>query len=968
MASTRIPQHPLQTSRLILAAALLWGSFATAALSQKPPVPVSDYGKFERLGWQQALSPDGGWVAYEVNRVDGSHELRARATGEGAETRVLANGRAPVFSADARQLAWRIELPQKEKDQLDDPDSARTGMGLLTLGDDEEQAIEEVASFAFDESGRFLAVLGFAPKEPEGKGADLRVLDLEAGSETTFGNVSAMAWSETGSLLALATTTGRDAGNGLQVLDAATGVLRGLDASGSKYLSPTWRTDAADLAVLRTLAPATTEDADAAELLAWRGLASPSPGRFELGADAAPERLEIVVHRKPTWAEVGARVAVGLRPCDVEEGCARDAAEEDAAEEPEADSSDDDQAEADSEGDGEGEGQGEAGDGESKGEDAEEPKLPGLQIWHAKDRRLYPEQKVSANRDERRTLAAVWNLDSDSLVQIGTDLKAGVTFLGEDWHGALESTDAPYAFGAMFGRPYVDVFKVDVSNGARQLLAGKVRYRQTSPEGRWLLTFDGRDWWADEIATGDRRNLTERLGVDFARTDYDTPTDQLPPYGDGGWLEDDAGVLLYDEFDVWLVDPESGRGRRLTDGRPTRLIYRVVDLDPEEEAHDPSAGLHFLLRNEATEQRGLARIADLSSGATASARAEIQQLGDYRIGSLRKADDTDALVYVRQSRTESPNLFLTDIEGATPRQLSDTNPFLGDYAWTRSELVDFTSEQGRELQAALLYPVNHDPARRYPMIVYTYEILAPQIHTFDVPDERRYYNYAAWTQAGYFVIMPDIVYTAREPGPSALASVRAAVKSITDRGLVDPERVGLIGHSWGGYQATYLPTRTDIFAASVAGAPLTDFVSFMGQLHWNPGIAELTHWETGQARMEVPFWEDPEAHRRSSPIHEVHNMKTPLLMAFGNEDGVVDWDQGTEFFNFARRAEKQMVLLVYEGEDHGFREEANQKDYHRRILEWFGHYLKGEEAPRWITEGIAFDELEDEKKRVAGDG
>ena len=117
--------------------------------------------------------------------------------------------------------------------------------------------------------------------------------------------------------------------------------------------------------------------------------------------------------------------------------------------------------------------------------------------------------------------------------------------------------------------------------------------------------------------------------------------------------------------------------------------------------------------------------------------------------------------------------------------------------------------------------------------------------------------------------------------------------------------------------------------------------------------------------MEVPFWEDPEAHRRSSPIHEVQNMETPLLMAHGNEDGVVDWDQATEFYNFARRAGKEMVLLVYEGEDHGFRIEANQKDYHRRILEWFGHYLKGEPAAAWITEGIALEDLEDEKTRVA---
>ena len=131
-------------------------------------------------------------------------------------------------------------------------------------------------------------------------------------------------------------------------------------------------------------------------------------------------------------------------------------------------------------------------------------------------------------------------------------------------------------------------------------------------------------------------------------------------------------------------------------------------------------------------------------------------------------------------------------------------------------------------------------------------------------------------------------------------------------------------------------------------------------------MPEVSHWETGQGRMEVPFWEDPEAHRRNSPIHKVHELKTPMLMVFGDDDGTVDWDQGTEFYNFARRAGKQMVLLVYEGERHGFRKKPNQVDYHRRILEWFGHYLKGEPAPKWITDGIPAKDQKKEGRRVAG--
>ena len=138
----------------------------------------------------------------------------------------------------------------------------------------------------------------------------------------------------------------------------------------------------------------------------------------------------------------------------------------------------------------------------------------------------------------------------------------------------------------------------------------------------------------------------------------------------------------------------------------------------------------------------------------------------------------------------------------------------------------------------------------------------------------------------------------------------------------------------------------------MAGAPITNFLSFAGAIHWTPGIAEFDHWETGQARMQVPPWEDVEAYLRNSPIARVQDLRTPLLMEVGDADGTVDWHQGLEFYNFARRAgNKDFVLLVYPGEDHGLRKKENQVDYHRRILQWFGHYLKGEPAPRWMTEG-----------------
>jgi dipeptidyl aminopeptidase/acylaminoacyl peptidase len=194
--------------------------------------------------------------------------------------------------------------------------------------------------------------------------------------------------------------------------------------------------------------------------------------------------------------------------------------------------------------------------------------------------------------------------------------------------------------------------------------------------------------------------------------------------------------------------------------------------------------------------------------------------------------------------------------------------------------------------------------------------------------------------------------------------VGPAVKKVVAMGVADPARVGVVGHSWGGFDTTYLTTHTDIFAAGVAGAPITDLVSNYGNHHWSSGIAETDHIETGQQRMEVPLWEDLQAYVRNSAVFNVQNMKTPLLIEVGDSDGTVFWHQGIELYNIARRAKKDVVLLAYAGEDHGLRKKANQIDYQRRILEWFGHYLKNEPAPGWITSGVSVLEREQELKRA----
>ena len=939
------------TTGAFIVTAFLAGSFPLSA-QELPRVAPEDYGRWENLG-PAVLSPDGGWIAYPVTRVDEKSELRLRRVGEDS-TGVFAWGESPAFSPDGRWLAWTVGLSPEERERLEEEGEAIRGKAmLLSLETGETREFESVSEWRFDASGRFLALLGHPPEEPAGKGADLRVLSLATDAETSFGNVGEMAWSASGSLLAMAVATGTDLGNGVQVYDPVSGTLTSADASGARYRSLGWRDDSADLAALRSRADA-SEEGTAYDVLAWRGL-DRGVEMMVLGEGTVgiADTLE-VVDQAPEWSDDGTMISIGLRPG------------KDDAVEGNADPAEDGRTGANERELG-GEGGSTTGDPEDSSAGASgdegEPDLPGLQIWHSRDVRIYPQQQAAESRDAGRALLAVWDLDRDHVVTLGSDLMAAATLL-HGWNFALEDIAEPYPEGAMFGRPYHDVWSIDVATGERARLLTRVRYEWPSAGGSWLVSYDGASYASVEIATGERHDLTSALPTAFADTEYDTPTDVLPPYGfgPGGWLEGDAGVLLYDRHDVWRVALDGSGPTRLTDGAEAGLTHRVVDLSGgDTPGVDPAASLYLSLYDEKTEERGFARLAGGWGGP-----AETLVLEDWLVEGLTRADSADVLLYRAMAFDDPPDYFVAGPDLSDAVQVTDVNPFISEVAWGESELVDFVSEGERDLQAVLLYPAGYEAGQTVPTIVYTYEMLSPQMHRFRVPSERDYYNFTAWTQHGYAVLLPDIVYRAREPGVSALESVRAAVAKVVDMGITDPDAVGLIGHSWGGYQATYLPTRTDIFAASVAGAPLTDFVSFMGAIHWNPGLPELSHWETGQARMEVPFWEDPEAHRRNSPIHEVHNLETPILMAFGDEDGVVDWDQGTEFYNFARRAGKQMVLLVYEGEDHGFRQEANQKDYHRRILEWFGHYLKGDPAPAWITEGVTLERLEEEKKRLAG--
>ncbi len=932
---------------------------ATLAGAQtKKPAAFADFGRWESLarpGAYGGFSPDGRWLAYGINRSDRTSELRIQKPADGTE-KIAAFGMQPVFSSDSKWLAYAIGMSEADQEKLRaDKKPVRNKLGLLDLGSGRTTVIDDIESFAFSRDGNFLAMDHYAPAPAAGAregsggggagpdaaeekpGTLVVVRNLATGKDVAFGNISEFAWqnADRSHLLAMAVSAEGKAGNGVQLFDAASGVLRVLDSSASIYSGLSWRKNAPDLAVFKSKSD-DRRDGPTQILLAWTGVGGSVERQraYDPTADKGfPAGLKTVTFRPLMWSENGLTLFFGLAKWDEKPAKPAPGAK------------------------GEPAAKGETGPAKAP---AEEPST--VEVWHWKDVLVMPYQKNNAAQLRRRNMLAAWHLDTGAFVQLGKDLvneqvtpvkRAAVAYVAE-W--------SKYAMNRTIGRPAADLYLQDLKTGARtKILDGIVDYFvQPGPSGKYLLLLQDNQYWTVNLATRAVISITKDVPTSFVDLESDQTAPFKPPFGVAGWTKDDAAVLLYDKYDVWQVATNGSGAKRLTDGAAEKVRHRLVQLDPEAEWFDLARPVYAAIYGDLTKKSGYARV---EPGAGAPRRLVWL---DKSVGSLAKAKSAETYVYNVQDYDDSPDLFVGAADLASARQITKTNPFQADFAWGRSQLIDYKTDKGRALQAALYYPAGYEAGKKYPMIVYIYEILSPNVHRYVAPSDRDYYNTSVFTSLGYFVLQPDIVFRPRQPGVSVAECVTAGVKQAIQTGLVDPACVGVVGHSMGGYDASFLATHTDgVFAAAVAGAPITDLVSYYGDHHWGVGIAETDHIETGQERMVVPLYEDFQAYVDNSAVFGAHKMTVPLLLEAGDVDGIVGWHQSVELYNIARRAGRNVVMVAYMGEDHGLRQKKNQVDYQRRIVAWFGHYLKGEPAEPWISEGQSYADRQAEIKRLS---
>ena len=578
-----------------------------------------------------------------------------------------------------------------------------------------------------------------------------------------------------------------------------------------------------------------------------------------------------------------------------------------------------------------------------------------VEIWTGMDTRLYPQQNVQAERDKKRSYRAVYLFDPQRAVQLANERFPEIS-LSDERNGnyAIGISEEPYLRSRSWegwpGRR--DLYALNVESGRWSMLAeavpGSPRH---SPEGKYVLYFSTVDtsWHSIETDNGTDHRLTRNHRTAY----YDELNDRpMKPgsYGIASWGAADDFVLVYDRYDLWRLDPKNDRRpERLTRGREQGRVYRYARTDREERYVEDDATLLLHIFDETSKGSGYATL-DLDDGNATDLTFD----PNYRFGRVpTKAKNADRYLITKENFQTYPDLYATDGQMRNPRRISDAAPQQPGVAWGSVELYTWTGTEGEPMTGMLVKPAGFDPNQKYPMIVNFYERSSQNLHRYPRPfPHRSTINYAYYASNGYLIFNPDVPYRVGYPGESAYNAVMSGVTNLIDEGFVDRDRIGLQGHSWGGYQVAHIVTKTDLFACAESGAPVVNMTSAYGGIRWGSGLSRMFQYEQTQSRIGGTLWETPLRYLENSPLFFTDKIHTPLLILHNDEDGAVPWYQGIEWFTALRRLGKPVWMLNYRGEPHWPVKPQNRQDFQRRMSQFFAHYLQDEPMPEWMERGI----------------
>lgn len=959
--------------------------FSSVFAQQKKPLDHDAYEVWNRTRASN-ISDNGQWAFLSAGPDEKDTELRIMSLTDD-RSYAIPRGETIRFTKDSQYVitlikAFKDSVKQATRDKKKPEESPKDSIGIITLDTGDLFKAARVKSFKLPkENGGWVAYLlekeiakkdstankKKKPSEPEeekkskpetqpeqkpetkevkkedpkdskkkkrkkAEGTTLVLRNLQTGAETRYNHVISYAFTESGSYLIFAAANKDSTADGIYAIRTSTGDTTAILTGAGDYKKITTDESSLHLAFIANRDSFNAEQQEYA-LYYWPvGSRNKAKKIAQSGTKGIPPNWWVSEHANLSFSQNGKRLFFGTAPRPEEEA--------------EDDTPDDEKVAVD--------------------------------IWNWKDPYLQPMQLKDAKEERERTYRAVFHLNNGKIVQLATETIPNIR-LGSEGNAdvAVGTSILPYRQLISWDSPaYYDSYLIDVQTGEATRVLTKIQTRPTlSPESNYIYWWDRirKNWYVQHVKNSIRVNVSRNIPHPVHNELHDWP---YPPsaHGNAGWTKGDTEFLVYDRYDIWLTDPNGRKAPiNITEGvgRETETRFRYVRLDPEELARDPKADLLLSGFNLKTKAMGYYRDRLVSTDKPAELIAR-----DKRFSNLQKAKDADILLFRQSSFEEYPDLWTTDLNFQNARKISEVNPQQKDYLWGTAELVEWVSLDGKPLQGILYKPENFDPAQKYPMLVYFYEKMSHLLHAHRSPRASgASINFPFYVSRGYLIFIPDIPYKVGFPGESAVNAVVSGVTHLINRGFVNPDRIGVQGHSWGGYQIAYMITRTSIFRAAEAGAPVSNMISAYGGIRWSSGLSRMMQYEKSQSRIGGSLWEAPTRFIENSPIFWADKIQTPLLILHNDDDGAVPWYQGIELFVALRRLGKPAWLVNYNGEAHGIRKHHNRKDWSIRLQQFFDYYLKDAPAPVWMSAGIPAVqkgktlglELEKEKSKASTD-
>jgi dipeptidyl aminopeptidase/acylaminoacyl peptidase len=577
-----------------------------------------------------------------------------------------------------------------------------------------------------------------------------------------------------------------------------------------------------------------------------------------------------------------------------------------------------------------------------------------LDIWHYQDDRIQPQQLVQLKEDLKKNDLYVLDIEHKKILRISNDTLRVYVDKNQMGDFLLATSNQSYAIQSQWSSPALeDVYRIHLPTGEIRLIKAALGFGGAlSPKGRFYSYFDANS--KNHFLVDMEKNTESCVTCEVKNVTWHEDVNGQPmlegPIRDLQYVAGEDNFIVSSEFDIWNYSLETKKLTCLTENEGALNGIRLSLTKWESDSVYVDLNDCYI--------RGLNTITKAShifSFQNHNGHVDFREVyhTDHSITSLLKSKNNKQIMLRKMSISQYPEISLMDSSFSDEKIISNTNPQQKDYNWARVELIKWKGYDGTSLEGLVYKPEDFDSTKRYPLIIYYYELNADNLHNHNAPrPSSSTINPVEYASAGYLVFIPDIRYKAGYPAKSAFNCIMSGTDFILKKYPVDSLKMGLQGQSWGGYQTAQLITMTTRYAAAMAGAPVGNMFSAYGGIRWGSGLNRQFQYESTQSRIGKTIWEAQDAYIENSPLFHLPNVSTPLLLMHNDMDGSVPWYQSIEIYNGMRRINKPCWLLNYNNDDHNLTKMPNKMDLSIRMRQFFDHFLLNKPAPSWITDGL----------------